>query len=96
MPEPDRPRKLSWITPALCYVEDVTFEEMPDEWQEWLELTPIERFRQSEKIFAQYLAMGGSLDPEPDPTSPFYDPETSGTGAAYGRPGLRVLRRGAV
>ncbi len=48
---------------------------MPDEWQEWLVLTPIERFRQSEKIFAQYLAMGGSLDPDPDPTSPFYDPE---------------------
>ena len=74
----------------------MTFEEMPDEWQEWLELTPIERFRQSEKLFAQYLVMGGSLDPDPDPTSPFYDPETSGTGAAYGRPGLRVLRRGAV
>ena len=28
----------------------MTFEEMPDEWQEWLELTPIERFRQSEKL----------------------------------------------
>jgi len=72
------------------------FEEMSDEWKEWIELTPIERFRQSEKIFAQYLAMGGSLDPDPDPTSPFYDPETSSSGAAYGRPGLRVLRRGAV
>lgn len=45
-------------------------EEMPEEWQEWLELTPLERFRQSEQIFAQYLAMGGSLDPDPDPTSP--------------------------
>jgi hypothetical protein len=30
----------------------MTFEEMPDEWQEWLKLTPIERFRQSEKLFA--------------------------------------------
>jgi len=74
----------------------MVFEEMPDEWKEWLALTPIERFRESEKIFAQYLAMGGSLDPDPDPTSPFYDEETSSTGAAYGRPGLRVLRRGAV
>jgi hypothetical protein len=72
------------------------FEELPDEWKEWLELTPIERFRQSEKIFAQYLAMGGSLDPDPDPTSPFYDAETSSAGAAYGRPGMRVLRRGPV
>jgi hypothetical protein len=73
----------------------MTFEEMPDEWQEWLELTPIERFRQSEKLFAQYLAMGGSLDPDPDPTSPFYDPDQWRPGTAYGRAGLRVLRRGA-
>lgn len=80
----------------ISFRPGMTYEEMPEEWQEWLELTPLERFRQSEKIFAQYLAMGGSLDPDPDPTSPFYDPETSSAGAAYGRPGLRVLRRGAV
>ena len=72
------------------------FEDLPEEWQEWAMLTPLERFRESEKIFAQYLAMGGSLEPDPDPTSPFYDPETSGSGAAYGRPGLRVLRRSPV
>ena len=72
------------------------YEDLPDEWKEWLDLTPIERFRESEKIFAQYLAIGGSLDPDPDPTSPFYDEESSGTGAAYGRAGLRVLRRGSV
>ena len=72
------------------------FEDWPEEWQEWVKLTPLERFRESEKIFANYLAMGGSLDPDPDPTSPFYDPETSSSGIAYGRPGLRVLRRGAV
>ena len=74
----------------------MTYEELPDEWKDWLALSPIERFRQSEKLFAQYLAMGGSLDPDPDPTSPFYDAEASGAGAAYGRPGLRVLRRGPI
>ena len=74
----------------------MTYEQLPEEWQEWLELTPLERFRQSEALFAQYLAMGGSLDPDPDPTSPFDDQQASGVGAAYGRPGLRVLRRGAV
>jgi hypothetical protein len=72
------------------------FEDWPEEWQEWAKLTPRERFWESEKICAQYLAMGGSLDPGPDPTSPFYDPETSASGAAYGRLGLRVLRRSAV
>lgn len=72
------------------------FEDWPDEWQEWATLTPLERFCESEKIFAKYLAMGGSLDPDPDPTCPFYDPETPGGGAAYGRAGLRAIRRGAV
>ena len=43
----------------------MTYEQMPDEWQEWLELTPIERFRESEKIFAHYLAMRGGLIPTP-------------------------------
>jgi len=74
----------------------VKFEDWPDEWQEWAMLTPLERFQESEKIFAQYLALGGTLDPDPDPTSPFYDPETSGSGIAYGGAGVRVLRRGAV
>jgi hypothetical protein len=74
----------------------MTYEQMPEEWQEWINLTPMQRFEQSEIIFANYLAQGGTLDPDPDPTSPFYDPETSGSGAAYGRPGLRVLRRSPV
>jgi hypothetical protein len=72
------------------------YEDLPDEWKEWLDLSPIERFRRSEELFAQYLAMGGSLDPDPDPTSPFEDPEAPATGVAYGRPGLRIVRRSPV
>jgi hypothetical protein len=72
------------------------FEDWPEEWQEWARLTPVERFRESEKIFAHYLAMGGGLDPDPDPSCPFYDPETSSSGPAYGRPSLRVLRRSTI
>ncbi len=78
------------------YFPAVQFEDWPDEWKEWVALTPLERFQESEKIFAQYLALGGTLDPDPDPTSPFYDPEASGSGIAYGRPGMRILRRGPV
>ena len=81
----------------------MTYEQLPDEWKEWLDLSPMERFCRSEEIFAQFLAMGGSLDPDPDPTSPFYSKEDYAAGgiyggwaAAYGRAGLRVLRRGAV
>ena len=73
----------------------MTCEQLPDEWKERLDLTTVERFRQSELLFAQYLSLGGSLDPDPDPTSPFYDAEEWRPGAAYGRPGLRFLRRGA-
>jgi hypothetical protein len=73
----------------------MVLDDLPEEWQEWLSLTPLERFNASEKIFADYLAMGGSLDPDPDPTSPFCDPEEWRPGVAYGRAGLRVLRRGA-
>jgi hypothetical protein len=73
----------------------MTYEQMPEEWQEWIDLTPLERFKQSEQIFANYLAMGGSLDPDPDPTSPFDDASQWSAGAAHGRAGLRVLRRGA-
>lgn len=74
----------------------MTYEQLPDEWKEWVDLAPLERFRRSEELFAQYLAMGGSLDPDPDPTSPFDDAEASSAGPAYGRAGLRVLRRSAI
>jgi hypothetical protein len=71
------------------------FEELPDEWREWIALTPLERWRQSQLLFAQYLAQGGSLDPDPDPDSPFYFPEEWRPDVAHGRAGLRLLRRGA-
>jgi hypothetical protein len=40
-----------------CYLAPVRIEDWPDEWQEWVALTPMERFRESGKIFAQYLAL---------------------------------------
>jgi hypothetical protein len=69
--------------------------DWPEEWQAWVKLTPMERFCESEKLFAQYLAMGGSLDPDPDPSDPFYDPKKWNPGIAHGRAGMRVVRRGA-
>ncbi len=80
--------------PAWGMEIGVRFEDWPDEWKEWVSLTPIERFRESENIFAQYPAMGGSLDPDPDPARPFYDPEQWRPHLAHGRAGLRILRRG--
>ena len=53
------PTRSSYAARAMMY------EQMSEEWQEWLDLTPLERFRRSEEIFGQYLAMGGTLDPDP-------------------------------
>jgi hypothetical protein len=44
-----------------------------DEWAEWYRLTPAQRWQESEKLWQTYLALGGSLDPEPDTQSPFFD-----------------------
>jgi len=48
----------------------VKFEDVPYEWHEWVMLTLIQLFRASEEIVAQYLALGGTLDPASDPTRP--------------------------
>lgn len=71
-------------------------ELVGEEWAEWYRLSPIERWLESEKLWQTYLALGGSLDPEPDTQSPFFDPDTPSAGATDGRPGVRVLRRGRV
>lgn len=70
--------------------------DLADEWQEWFRLTPLERWQESMKLWAQYLAQGGSLDPEPDSQSPFDFPELRGPRPVDGRSGLRILRRGEV
>jgi hypothetical protein len=64
------------------------------EWAAWYQMTPRERWEESARLWHHYVAMGGSLDPEPQ--SPFYDPETSGRPPVDGLPGLRVVRRSGV
>ena len=43
-----------------------------DEQEEWLHLTPAQRLLETTKLWQIYLSLGGRLDPEPDPQSPFY------------------------
>ena len=52
-------------------------ELVGDEWAEWYRLTPVQRWLESEKLWQAYLALGGSLDPEPDAQSPFFDAKDS-------------------
>jgi len=78
-------------------------ERVPDqdlftepEWLEWFALTPQQRWAESEILWAHYLEIGGTLEPEPDTQSPFFDPDAPGAKPADGRAGLRVIRRGGV
>ena len=71
-------------------------EIVSEEWAEWYRLTPLERWRESQKLWQAYLSLGGSLDAEPDTQSPFFDQSATSTRAADGRSGVRVLRRSRV
>ena len=66
------------------------------EWASWYRLTPLQRWEESAKLWQTYLTLGGSLDPEPDTQSPFFDGSSPGAMSAHGRAGLRVLRRSGV
>ena len=54
----------------MISAEQLVGEEMA----EWYSLTPMERWRESTKLWEVYLSLGGSLDPEPDTRSAFFDP----------------------
>jgi hypothetical protein len=88
---------MSWPNAGRRSLREIDAEDVVgEEWAEWYRLTPQQRFRESMKLWDAYLALGGSLEPEPDTQSPFFDAEEWGAGAAHGRAGVRVLRRGGV
>jgi len=75
----------------------VTAEDIAGpEWAEWYRLSPEERWQYSCLLWHEYIALGGSLDPEPDTQSPFFDAEEWRAIASHGRAGLRDLRRSGV
>jgi hypothetical protein len=45
------------------------------EWAAWYALTPMERWEASKRLWVEYIALGGSLDPEVDTQSPFWSAE---------------------
>ena len=71
-------------------------ELVGEEWAEWYRLSPVERWRQSEKLWEFYLHLGGSLDNQPDTQSPFFDRKIPRTRSTHGRAGMRVIRRSRV
>ena len=71
-------------------------EIVGEEWAAWYRLSLQERWRESEKLWEVYLLLGGSLEPEPDTQSPFFDPDASSTSPTHGQSDMRVLRRSRV
>ena len=71
-------------------------ELVGEEGAAWYRLSPVERWRESERLWQIYFLLGGSLEPEPDTQSPFFDPLEPSARIADGRPGMRVLRRSRV
>lgn len=57
---------------------EVTAAGDGEEWADWYALTPQQRWEESSKLWQTYLALGGSLDPEPDTQSPFFDGDAAG------------------
>ena len=69
------------------------------EWAEWYRLSPVQRWLESEKLWQTYLALGGSLDPEPDTQSPFFDARAPRPVTVKQRrieAHVRLVRRGQV
>ena len=63
-------------------LDDPQIEEIVgQEWLDWYRLSPAVRWRIShEQMWPTFLALGGSLEPEVDTQSPFFDSRD------YGRP----------
>ena len=61
--------------------------------EEWLRLKPAERMIESGRLWKLYLSLGGTLDLEPDPQSPFYFPEIWRKKPSHRRTSLHYLRR---
>ena len=75
----------------------ITPEELVgEEWAEWFGLLPEERWAKQDELWALFFSLGGSLDPEPDPQSPFFDEREWRQSHADGRSGVRVVRRGGI
>ncbi|MEX2286466.1 MAG: hypothetical protein WD648_05200 [Planctomycetaceae bacterium] len=66
------------------------------EWAEWYRMSPAERWAESMKLWDTFIALGGSLDPEPDPQSPFFDAEEWRALSADGGASVRAVRRSGV
>ena len=64
------PATTSSRLPAECIA--LAEEIAGPEWAEWYLLSPIQRWEASQRLWTDYVNLGGSLDPEVDLQSPFW------------------------
>lgn len=88
----EQPNDHSDSAPSPVELEDFLEPEL----LEWYRMTPQERWAESQRLWATFTLLGGSLDPEPDSQSPFDVPHERGRGPADGRSGLHSVRRSGV
>ena len=75
----------------------VTLDDLyGEETAAWMRLTPAQRWAETVRLAAWYHTLGGTSDPDPDPSSPFYDPDVRRARPVDGGTGVRVVRRGGV
>ena len=67
-----------------------------DEWLDWYRLTPEQRWSETQKLWAFYLEVGGSLDTEPDSQSPFDTHFTQRSRVAHGGTGMYMVRSSRI
>jgi hypothetical protein len=56
-------------------LEQQWLDSIEPEWLEFYRMTPEQRWTRAAEVRAYYLAMGGTLEPDPDPQSPFWSDE---------------------
>jgi hypothetical protein len=71
-------------------------EPVGEERAAWYRLTPAQRWMETVRLWHSYLMLEGSLDPEPDMQSPFFDPEAPVPRSPHKPPGMRIIRRGRI
>ena len=65
----------SIASPPVSSLEQQWLDSIEPEWLEFYLMTPEQRWARATEVRAYYLAMGGTLEPDPDPQSPFWSAE---------------------
>ena len=79
---------------APTQLEQQWLDSIEPEWLEFYRMTPEQRWARATDVRAYYLAMGGSLDPDADPQSPFWSgDEIAGFARAALPRNVQLVRR---